>query len=136
MESEGAQAEEAVRQAQATANRLFPVPPFYYKAFTDSAWKAHKANRLEDERASGQAGPSNLYAIRKTVTEEEGQSSVPPWNPFTTSDREDLAGKTGIVFEPPRTDWIIEDGAWESFGQLNPVRFYLLILIIPRALSV
>jgi len=127
MEPEAAQAEEAVRQAQATANRLFPVPPFYYKAFTDSAWKTHKTNRLEDEQASGQgqAGPSNLAAVRKTVAEEEVSTSGPPWNPFTTSDREDLASKTGIIFEPPRTDWIIEDGTWEAFGQLHPVRrFY------------
>jgi len=122
MESEGAQAEEAGRQAQATANRLFPVPPFYYKAFTDSAWKAHNANRSEDERASGEAGPSSSTAGQKTVAKETDSNSIPPWNPFTTGDREDLDSKSEIIFKPPRIDWIIEDGAWESFGQLNPVR--------------
>jgi hypothetical protein len=122
MEPEAAQTEEAVRQAQATANRSFPVPPFYYKAFTDSAWRAHKSSRSDHKRETARAGPSKLSTEDTAAAEDDASRSASSWNPFASGDREDFLGQTEIIFEPPRVDWMIEAGSWESFGQLNPVR--------------
>jgi len=119
--------ETAARQPQAMANRMYPVPPYYYKAFTDQAWKAHKLAR--------QAGPAN--PDRGDISPAGAPSATTlvdesVWNPFTSSDRDDLSSKTRILFKPPRADWMIENDYFESFGQPHQVRLLQLRLLRSR----
>lgn len=107
--------EAAARQPQAMANRMFPVPPYYYKAFTDSAWKAHKsAKQAVDQQRDGEGNETE-------TTPSDVLAGEAVWNPFAASDRDDLSNKTGILFEPPRADWVIESDYFESFGQSHQV---------------
>jgi hypothetical protein len=119
----------AARQAQTQVmvNRTYPVPPYYYKAFTDAAWKAHKAQQTQAaDQERGQIGGSSGAASRA-----EGVDGK-PWNPFASGDQDDLSSRTRVLFEPPRVDWMIESGYWEAFGTSHAVSFVALRVLSRR----
>lgn len=97
------QDDQAAARQPVAANRQFPVPPFYYKAWTDKAWSRFKAVEQHD---------------RAQDTELD---DVP--NPFSLSqtEQDELIQTPDSLFRSPRVDWVEADGYWETFGQAHPV---------------
>ena len=100
------------------ANSLFPPPPAYYKHFT-------KANL--DRYAALGGGSSTSTSKRDGETDGAGG----------TDDAMDGSGATRIdlsegeqqeleslrsALQPPRADWVQEEGKWLTFGQQYTVR--------------
>jgi hypothetical protein len=100
--------EDSPRQTVAAANRQFPVPPFYYKAFTDQAWSAHNASSSKSEDTGDEA-------------RDRSQDPKKGTNIFSLGDRDEILTRTEDLFTPPNVNWIAEDGYWEAFGQANAV---------------
>lgn len=126
----------AARQAQTQVmvNRTYPVPPYYYKAFTDAAWKARKAQQKQAaDQERGQIGESSGAASRaEGVDGKPEEEEEQPWNPFASGDQDDLSSRTRVLFEPPRVDWMIESGYWEAFGTSHAVSFVALRVLYRR----
>jgi hypothetical protein len=126
----------AARQAQTQVmvNRTYPVPPYYYKAFTDAAWKAHKAQQKQAaHQERGRIGESSGAASRaEGVDGKPEEEEEQPWNPFASGDQDDLSSRTRDLFEPPRVDWMIESGYWEAFGTSHAVSFVALRVLSRR----
>lgn len=92
-------------------NTLFPPPPGYYKAFTPDAVARYAALRGDNNGA----GPSS-----STDAAGASDSAAGPSEPAVAEpgEMEELAA----AMEPPRADWVLEEGRWMLFGQMYTVR--------------
>lgn len=94
----------AQEPAAQITNTLFPPPPEFYKQFTDENVARYEA-LIENE-----AGPS-----RSPRTGSPGRVEL------GADERHELEGLGGSL-QPPRADWIEEEGRWVTFGEMHTVR--------------
>ena len=89
-------------------NTLFPPPPSYFKAFTET--NLARFAELRDTTS----GPSRL---RDSAPDDEAMSSQ---SRSDGADRVELERLRGEL-EKPNVDWVNEDGRWMCFGQMYSV---------------
>lgn len=88
-------------------NTLFPPPPGYYKAYTPENVARLAELRGSDDNDAGPSSPSP-------------STSVPDAQPAPAEPGE-LEELTAAQ-DPPRADWVLEEGRWMLFGQMYTVR--------------
>lgn len=88
-------------------NTLFPPPPAYYKAFTPEALQRYA--ELNPAAGSSRAGSSS-----PTKSPTKAPADITPAEPGELE-------KLERELEPPRADWVREDGRWMLFGQMYTV---------------
>jgi len=93
----------AQEPAAQITNTLFPPPPEFYKQFTDENVARYEA-LIENE-----AGPS-----RSPRTSSPGRVQL------GADEREELE-RLRASLQPPRADWIEEEGRWVTFGEMHTV---------------
>ncbi len=89
------------------ANTLFPPPPAYYKAFTET--NLSRYGELRSAKGKERAHPQP--ELGDSMIEARGSSD----------DEIKELEKLGGEMEKPRVDWIREDGRWMCFGQMHTV---------------
>jgi mediator of RNA polymerase II transcription subunit 7 len=94
-------------------NTLFPPPPAYYKAFTPEAVARYAELRAGDGAAAGAGVGASSGG---DAMDEDGVTSS-PIAPAEPGELERLEHE----LEPPRTDWVREEGRWMLFGQMYTV---------------
>jgi len=97
----------AQEPAAQITNTLFPPPPDFYKQFTDenvARYEALKENEAGPSRSPRAGSPSRV--------ELEAQ------------EREELEGLRSSL-QPPKADWIEEEGRWVTFGEMHTVRYII-----------
>ena len=85
-------------------NTLFPPPPEFYKQFTDKNVARYQA--LQEN----EAGPSR-----------SPRAGSPSRVELEPQEREELE-RLRSSLQPPRADWIEEEGRWVTFGEMHTVR--------------
>jgi hypothetical protein len=93
----------AQESAAQITNTLFPPPPEFYKQFTDENVARYDALK------ENEAGPS-----RSPRTGSPGRVEL------GAEERQELEGLRASL-EPPRADWIEEEGRWVTFGEMHTV---------------
>ena len=94
------------------ANSFFPAPPPAWKRYT--AINLELANLLKAQRGD-EAIPENWRANQDELLAQLGRSERPEF---------DLRE----LIEPPRVDWIEQEGSWTAFGQAWPIEERLATL--------
>ena len=98
-------------QAQIT-NTLFPPPPEFYKQFT------HERVARYAELTNSEAGPSRSpRGIPVSAEREE----------LSTEERQEMEGLR-VALQPPRSDWVEEEGRWVTFGELSTVSWLFMLV--------
>jgi mediator of RNA polymerase II transcription subunit 7 len=95
----------AQEPAAQITNTLFPPPPEFYKQFTDERVARY------DELTGNEAGPSRSP---RAAAGPLGRAELGP------EDREELEGLRKTL-QPPRSDWVEEEGRWVTFGEMSTV---------------
>lgn len=95
-----------------SVNRRYPIPPPAYKLFTADAWRAFEKRK-----------------DKQPATDEQTRANQPD-DADAREDADDvvLTDEQLEAFEPPRVDWIEEDGGWQAFGQTHAVRTVCLLI--------
>lgn len=92
-----------------SVNRRYPIPPPTYTLFTAEAWKAYQSRKGKEPMRGVGGGASEQDQASDTKEEEKEDLDVV------------LTDEQLEAFEPPRVDWIAEDGGWQAFGQTHAV---------------
>lgn len=95
-----------VSHEQELANNIFPPPPAYYKAFTSANLARHSAL----------AGPSGTSKSRGAGDAESAETVV-----ARTEEEASEYARLTAALEPPRSDWVEEEGRWKAFGDVLSV---------------
>jgi len=95
-----------VSHEQELANNIFPPPPAYYKAFTSANLARHSAL----------AGPSGTSKSRGAGDAESAETVV-----ARTEEEESQCARLTAALDPPRSDWVEEEGRWKAFGDVLSV---------------
>jgi len=96
-----------VAQEQELANNIFPPPPAYYKAFSSANLS----------RYSALAGPSGTSKSRGAGDAEDASQDTAG---RTEQEEQEYAGLRAAL-DPPRSDWVEEEGRWKAFGDVLSV---------------
>jgi mediator of RNA polymerase II transcription subunit 7 len=99
----GSDAAEAI---PAITNTLFPPPPAYFQAFTNE-----NLNRYEQF-----GGPS-----RRRASANEGRQAEQGEEAGDQNQDDEELRRLRELLEPPRADWVREEGAWKCFGETRHV---------------
>jgi mediator of RNA polymerase II transcription subunit 7 len=87
-------------------NTLFPPPPEYFKHFTDENLAQYEV------LSSAEAGPSR--SSPPDINGNPGRAKL------SGDDQEELE-RFWSMLQPPRVDWIKEEGRWVTFGEIYTV---------------
>ena len=87
-------------------NTLFPPPPAHYKAFTSANIARHAAL----------AGPSGTSKNRGDASDSAPEAQTGPGEEEAKEFKLLSAG-----LQPPRVDWVLEEGRWKCFGETYTV---------------
>ena len=108
------QGDQAETQQASISNTLFPPPPAYFRAFT-----TENINRY-----SQLGGPSGTSKNRAHASGHEDPDDKAVLNDEETAELEKLKG----LLEPPRADWVKEEGQWKVFGEVHSVCIFSFTL--------
>lgn len=92
---------------QDLVNTLFPPPPAFYQQFTT-------ANLTRYASLAGPSGTSKNRALPTSTPEHVA-------NGERSSEEEEEYQTLRSTLEPPRADWVEEDGRWKCFGEVYTV---------------